>query len=72
MAAAPNLVLHTVLLDGRCVDSSDILRVANPARPAEPAGLTDQATPGQHEEAVQAAVVEDMTEIRILVVAQPG
>jgi acyl-CoA reductase-like NAD-dependent aldehyde dehydrogenase len=68
------------------VDSPHILRVENPARPDEPAGLTHKATPEQYEEAVQAAgvkdsglgreglrnAIEDMTEIRILVVAQPG
>ncbi len=56
MAAATNLVPHKIFLAGRWVDSPDILRVENPARPDEPAGLTYQATPEQYEEAVQAAV----------------
>jgi len=56
MATATNLVPHKIFLAGRWVDSPDILRVENPARPDEPAGLTYQATPEQYEEAVQAAV----------------
>src|SRR5664280_2660670 len=56
MATATNLVPHKIFLAGRWVDSPDVLRVTNPARPDEPAGLTYQATPEQYEEAVQAAV----------------
>ena len=56
MATATHLVPHKIFLAGRWVDSPDILRVENPARPDEPAGLTYQATPAQYEEAVQAAV----------------
>ena len=56
MATATNLVPHKIFLAGRWVDSPDVLRVTNPARPDEPAGLTYQATPEQYEEAVDAAV----------------
>ena len=56
MATATNLVPHKIFLAWRWVDSPNILRVENPARPGEPAGLTYQATPEQYEEAVQAAV----------------
>ncbi len=56
MATATNLVPHKIFLAGRWVDSPDILRIENPARPGEPAGLTYQATPEQYEEAVTAAV----------------
>jgi glyceraldehyde-3-phosphate dehydrogenase (NADP+) len=47
---------HPIFLAGRWVDSPDALEVTNPARPDQPAGATYHATPGQYEEAVQAAV----------------
>ncbi|MDA8236446.1 MAG: aldehyde dehydrogenase family protein [Chloroflexi bacterium] len=56
MATATNLVPHRIFLAGRWVDSPDVLTIANPARPGEPAGLTYQATAEQYEEAVRAAV----------------
>ncbi len=56
MATATNLVPHKIFLAGRWVDSPDLVAIANPARPGEPAGLTYQATPEQYEEAVRAAV----------------
>ena len=45
-----------IFLAGRWVDSPDMLEVANPARPDEPAGVTYNATAEQYEAAVQAAV----------------
>jgi glyceraldehyde-3-phosphate dehydrogenase (NADP+) len=57
MATATNLVPHRIFLAGRWVDSPDLMTIANPARPGEPAGFTYQATPEQYEEAVGAAVV---------------
>ena len=57
MAIATNLVPHRIFLAGRWVDSPDLMTIANPARPGEPAGFTYQATPEQYEEAVGAAVV---------------
>ena len=56
MATATNLVPHKIFLAGRWVDSPDLMTIANPARPGEPAGFTYQATPEQYEEAVEAAV----------------
>ncbi len=56
MATATNLVPHKIFLAGRWVDSPDLLEIANPARPDEPAGLTYAATPEQYEEAAVAAV----------------
>jgi glyceraldehyde-3-phosphate dehydrogenase (NADP+) len=47
---------HRIYLAGRWVDSPEVLAVADPARPAEPAGATYNATPEQYEEAVAAAV----------------
>jgi glyceraldehyde-3-phosphate dehydrogenase (NADP+) len=47
---------HPIFLAGRWVESPDVLEVANPARPDEPAGATYHATPEQYEEAVTAAV----------------
>jgi len=47
---------HPIFLAGRWVDSPNQLEVANPARPAEPAGVTYNATAEQYEEAVEAAV----------------
>jgi glyceraldehyde-3-phosphate dehydrogenase (NADP+) len=47
---------HPIFLAGRWVDSPDVLEVANPAKPDEPAGATYQATEAQYEEAVEAAV----------------
>jgi acyl-CoA reductase-like NAD-dependent aldehyde dehydrogenase len=47
---------HPILLAGHWVESPDLLTVSNPADPAQPAGLTYQATPEQYESAVQAAV----------------
>ena len=56
MATATNLVPHKIYLAGRWVDSPNMVKIDNPARPGEPAGFTYQATPEQYEEAVQAAV----------------
>ena len=56
MATATNLVPHKIFLAGRWVDSPELLEIANPARPDEPAGLTYAATPEQYEEAAVAAV----------------
>ncbi len=47
---------HPIFLAGRWVESPDVLEVANPADPSEPAGATYNATPEQYEEAVEAAV----------------
>ncbi|MGK2851839.1 MAG: aldehyde dehydrogenase family protein [Candidatus Limnocylindrales bacterium] len=47
---------HPIFLAGRWVTSPDVLTIANPANPDEPAGATYTATPEQYEEAVQAAV----------------
>ena len=47
---------HPIFLAGRWVDSPDSLEVTNPARPAEPAGATYNATPEQYDEAVEAAI----------------
>jgi glyceraldehyde-3-phosphate dehydrogenase (NADP+) len=47
---------HPIYLAGRWVESSDLLDVANPARPGEPAGRTYLASAEQYEEAVEAAV----------------
>jgi glyceraldehyde-3-phosphate dehydrogenase (NADP+) len=57
MATATNLVPHRIFLAGRWVDSPDLMTIANPARPGEPAGFTYQATSEQYEEAVAAAVI---------------
>ena len=56
MVTATNLVPHKIFLAGRWVDSPNLVRIENPARPDEPAGFTYQATPEQYEEAVKAAV----------------
>jgi acyl-CoA reductase-like NAD-dependent aldehyde dehydrogenase len=47
---------HPIFLAGRWVESPDVLEIANPARPDEPAGATYNATDDQYEEAVEAAV----------------
>jgi glyceraldehyde-3-phosphate dehydrogenase (NADP+) len=47
---------HPIYLAGRWVESPERLVIDNPARPAEPAGSTYNATPEQYEEAVTAAV----------------
>ncbi len=47
---------HPIFLAGRWVESPDVLEVANPANPDEPAGMTFTATEAQYEEAVEAAV----------------
>jgi glyceraldehyde-3-phosphate dehydrogenase (NADP+) len=47
---------HPIFLAGRWVDSPDVLEVANPARPDEPAGSTYNATAEQYEESVRAAI----------------
>ena len=56
MTATVGTTPHPIFLAGRWVDSPDILEVANPARPEEPAGSTYTATPEQYETAVEAAV----------------
>ena len=45
-----------IYLAGRWVESPDVLRIANPARPGELAGTTFTASPDQYEDAVEAAV----------------
>jgi len=57
MATATNLVPHRIFLAGRWGDSPDLMTIANPARPGEPAGFTYQATSEQYEEAGAAAVI---------------
>lgn len=47
---------HPIFLAGRWAESPDLLEVANPARPDEPAGSTYNATADQYEEAVLAAI----------------
>src|SRR5215207_7237553 len=47
---------HKIYLAGKFVDSPDVLVVENPADPGTPAGATYNATAGQYEEAVEAAV----------------
>ena len=47
---------HPIFLAGQWVESPERLDVSNPARPAEPAGATYQATDEQYEEATRAAV----------------
>ena len=47
---------HKIYLAGKWVDSPDLLEVANPASPGNPAGATYNATEAQYEEAVTAAV----------------
>jgi acyl-CoA reductase-like NAD-dependent aldehyde dehydrogenase len=47
---------HPIYLAGRWVDSPDVLEIANPARPDEPAGATYSATSKHYEVAFQAAV----------------
>ncbi|MEO8273465.1 MAG: aldehyde dehydrogenase family protein [Chloroflexota bacterium] len=47
---------HKIYLAGQWVDSPDLLDVANPADPGNPAGATYNATEAQYEEAVTAAV----------------
>ncbi len=56
---------HPIFLAGRWVDSPDILEIANPAKPDEPAGATYNATEAQYEEAVQAAVAAFPTTRRL-------
>ncbi len=56
MTVATDPVPHRIFLAGRWVDSPDLLTIANPARPDEPAGVTYQATAEQYEEAADAAV----------------
>jgi glyceraldehyde-3-phosphate dehydrogenase (NADP+) len=56
MATATGTKPHKIFLAGRWVESPDVLEVANPARPDDPAGYTYNATPEIYEEAVQAAV----------------
>jgi glyceraldehyde-3-phosphate dehydrogenase (NADP+) len=56
MATAAATKPHPIYLAGRWVESPEVLTVANPARPGEPAGQTYTATPAQYEEAVTAAV----------------
>jgi acyl-CoA reductase-like NAD-dependent aldehyde dehydrogenase len=47
---------HPIYLAGRWVESPDILEIANPADPEQPAGVTYTATEAQYEAAVEAAV----------------
>ena len=47
---------HPIFLAGKWVESPDLLEVANPAKPDEPAGSTYNATADQYEEAVLAAI----------------
>ncbi len=56
MATEPAHRPHPIYLAGRWVESPERLVIDNPARPAEPAGSTYNATPEQYEEAVTAAV----------------
>jgi acyl-CoA reductase-like NAD-dependent aldehyde dehydrogenase len=56
MATEPGHRPHPIYLAGRWVESPERLVIDNPARPAEPAGSTYNATPEQYEEAVTAAV----------------
>jgi delta 1-pyrroline-5-carboxylate dehydrogenase len=56
MATEPTHRPHPIYLGGRWVESPERLVIDNPARPAEPAGSTYNATPEQYEEAVTAAV----------------
>ena len=56
MTVATGTKPHPIYLAGRWVDSPDVLEVANPADPSNPAGATYHATPEQYEEAVTAAV----------------
>ena len=56
MATITGTTPHPIYLAGTWVESPDVLRIENPARPDEPAGATYQATPEQYEQAVEAAV----------------
>ncbi len=56
MAIVTAIRPHPIFLAGRWVESPDVLEVANPADPSNPAGATYHATPEQYEEAVEAAV----------------
>ena len=56
MAAPAGTRPHPLYLAGRWVESPDRLVVNDPARADAPAGSTFNATPGQYEEAVTAAV----------------
>jgi glyceraldehyde-3-phosphate dehydrogenase (NADP+) len=56
VAVSSSTVPHPIYLAGRWVESPNLLTIANPARPDEPAGATYLATPEQYEEAVAAAV----------------
>jgi acyl-CoA reductase-like NAD-dependent aldehyde dehydrogenase len=56
MTIATGTKPHPIFLAGRWVDSPDVLEVANPADPDNPAGSTYHATPEQYDEAVDAAV----------------
>jgi glyceraldehyde-3-phosphate dehydrogenase (NADP+) len=47
---------HPIYLAGHWAESPDVVEIANPARPGEPAGRTYNATAEQYEEAVTAAV----------------
>jgi glyceraldehyde-3-phosphate dehydrogenase (NADP+) len=47
---------HPIYLAGAWVESPDLLEIANPANPNEPAGVTYNATEAQYEQAVEAAV----------------
>jgi acyl-CoA reductase-like NAD-dependent aldehyde dehydrogenase len=47
---------HPIFLCGKWVESPDLLEVANPAKPDEPAGATYNATAEQYEEAVLGAI----------------
>ena len=56
MTVAAGTKPHPIFLAGRWVESPDVLVVENPADPSTPAGTTYNATEGQYEEAVEAAV----------------
>jgi len=55
MVTVTDTTPHPIFLAGRWVDSPDRLEIHDPAR-GELAGVTYNATPGQYEEAVRAAV----------------
>jgi glyceraldehyde-3-phosphate dehydrogenase (NADP+) len=56
MATIAGTQPHPIYLAGQWVESADVLKVSNPARPEEPAGSTYNATDAQYEQAVEAAV----------------
>jgi len=62
---------HPIYLAGKWVDSPDRLEVANPADPANPAGVTYNATEEQYEEAVTAAVAA-FEQMRVLPAYERG